>query len=206
MRKKKVVITEDNCKEILYRRALIICWAILVSCWVIKMFGGNFFNIACSNERVIAICNWLDTSWLKYVIFYLLYIASSYLLIIITDGGFRFTKMAIVKTIITFSTIWIMKLLIDINIIKININFIDIADIILLVVILYLFTKRPVRSIISVVLYFVFILLSTITKNVGMSQILTDNSLVLFIFGIDNYILLVIASIYSKKIYLKKEK
>lgn len=39
---KKEVVTEDNYKQIVLKRMIIICWVILFVCFIIKIFGGDF--------------------------------------------------------------------------------------------------------------------------------------------------------------------
>lgn len=59
-------------KARLFRRAIIICWITLAVCFVVKVFGGNFFEIMCENENYKAICNYADTHfWCKYLICFL---------------------------------------------------------------------------------------------------------------------------------------
>ncbi len=51
------------------KRVIIVSWIGLAICFVIKLFGGNLFEIACENERFIAICDYADTNlWLNYII------------------------------------------------------------------------------------------------------------------------------------------
>lgn len=51
------------------QRVIIVSWIGLAICFVIKLFGGNFFEIVCTNETFIKICNYADKNlWLNYTI------------------------------------------------------------------------------------------------------------------------------------------
>ena len=50
-------------KEKYIKRVIIVCWVALAICFVIKLFGGNFFQIICENETFIAICEFCDNNW-----------------------------------------------------------------------------------------------------------------------------------------------
>ena len=47
-------------KQKFIKRVIIGAWITLALCFVIKLFGGNFFNIICENENFIAVCNYAD--------------------------------------------------------------------------------------------------------------------------------------------------
>ena len=38
------------------------CWALLLVCFGIKIFGANLFEIVCENERFIKLCDYIDNS------------------------------------------------------------------------------------------------------------------------------------------------
>ena len=56
-------------KARLLRRVIIISWITLALCFVVKIFGGNFFEIMCENQNYKALCDYADTHfWLKYLL------------------------------------------------------------------------------------------------------------------------------------------
>ena len=56
-------------KARLLRRVIIISWISLALCFVVKIFGGNFFEIMCESPNYKALCEYADTHfWLKYFI------------------------------------------------------------------------------------------------------------------------------------------
>ena len=51
------------------KRVITVAWIALALCFVIKLFGGNLFEIVCHNETFIAICNYADSHlWASYFI------------------------------------------------------------------------------------------------------------------------------------------
>lgn len=54
-------------KKKFLQRIIIACWVALVVCLIIKLFGGNLFNIVCKNETFIKICRYSDNHiWANY--------------------------------------------------------------------------------------------------------------------------------------------
>ena len=71
---------DKDYKEIILKRAIILCWILLIICFIIKLCGGNYFNIMCNNENFIRFCNFIENSIIKYIIYLFSFIFSSYLL------------------------------------------------------------------------------------------------------------------------------
>ena len=79
-------------KARLLRRVIIISWISLALCFVIKIFGGNFFEIMCENPNYKALCEYADTHlWLKFTIGFVsaLYCQSLYNLSIIQEYKYK---------------------------------------------------------------------------------------------------------------------
>lgn len=67
--KHKNNITDENYEEVVLRRAINICWVLLAICFVVKIFGGNFFDIVCNNEKFVEFCSYVDNHlWCKFLI------------------------------------------------------------------------------------------------------------------------------------------
>lgn len=76
-------------KARLLGRVIIISWVSLILCFVVKIFGGNFFDIVSNNENYKALCEYAQTNvWLEFILafvssficqtFYLLAIIQKY--------------------------------------------------------------------------------------------------------------------------------
>ena len=79
---------EQKLDKIKYiKRVIIVCWGALALCFIIKLFGGNFFQIICENETFIAICDYADKNlWCYCIIVSLHSIVSSYLAVLAMVG------------------------------------------------------------------------------------------------------------------------
>ena len=52
------VVTEDNYKQVVLKRMIALCWVLLGVCFVVKIFGGNFFAFVGESEFI----KWLSTN------------------------------------------------------------------------------------------------------------------------------------------------
>ena len=198
-------ITEDNYQEVVLKRSIIICWVLLAICFVIKLFGGNFFEIMCTNEKFISVCRFLETSGLCYVEGYITFIFSSTcLLLIIRDNKKVFNNNTLFY-IILCSIYWGLKIMIETGVINIPMVVYNIMDFVVLYLLLVVFSKSWLKSILAVVLMFVFTFISAITKNIGIHGSLSESSVVANIFMIDYYIMLILTLLYSIKTKRRKE-
>lgn len=196
---------DKDYKEIILKRAIILCWVLLIICLIIKLCGGNYFNIMCNNENFIKFCNFIENSIIKYIIYLFSFIFSSYLLLKIVKPNFKILSLKSLLFLICCIIVWAFKLLIELNIFTMNTLIVNILDFVILYVLLVIFTKRLIKSILAVVLLFIFSLISTLIKGVGIDNAITDNYFVAQIFLIDYYLMLVLSVLYSKKIQIKKK-
>lgn len=86
----KVATNDENYKQVVLCRAKTICWVLLFVCFTIKIFGGDFFNIICNNERFVKFCEFVDgsiamqfligtiSSYVTYSLFYLAILRKSW--------------------------------------------------------------------------------------------------------------------------------
>lgn len=196
---------DKDYKEIILKRAIILCWVLLIICFIIKLCGGNYFNIMCNNENFIKFCNFIENSIIKYIIYLFSFIFSSYLLLKIVKPDFKILSLKSLLFLICCIIVWVFKLLIELNIFTINTLIVNILDFVILYILLVIFTKRPLLSIFAVILLFVFSLISSLVKGIGIDSSITDNYFVAQIFLIDYYLMLVLSILYSKKIQIKKK-
>lgn len=196
---------DKDYKEIILKRAIILCWVLLIICFIIKLCGGNYFNIMCNNENFIKFCNFIENSIIKYIIYLFSFIFSSYLLLKIVKPDFKILSLKSLLFLICCIIVWAFKLLIELNIFTINTLIVNILDFVILYVLLVIFTKRPLLSIFAVILLFVFSIISSLVKGIGIDSSITDNYFVAQIFLIDYYLMLVLSVLYSKKIQIKKK-
>ena len=83
------------------RTVLIIMWSILGVYLIIKLLGGNWFEIACQNERFIKFCDWLDNNFIpRYFIGLIASLLIYSLLILAMLRQWKFTKKQFIYFII----------------------------------------------------------------------------------------------------------
>lgn len=205
MKKEKVVITDDNYKIFMLKRAIKLCWLILAWCFAVKVFGGNFFNIICENDSFVKICEWLDRSELYYVISYLFYIINCMIIVFAITSKYRFSFNQTSLMIIAITICWVVKyknltigMILDILIVEFIVPFI--------ILLRQKYHKKEViyRLIIGCVLINLFQLISIFVRNLGIFKILNENTLISLIMQIDYYIMLILYLLYSIKITRKE--
>lgn len=205
MSREKVVITEDNYKEIVLQKTIIICWGLLIGCFIIKLCGGNFFAIYCNNQKFIDFCNFIDRIGISYILEYISFIVSTYFIIKISN--FNVDKTKLIYILCTMSFYWLFKTLVSINFAQVSLIVYDIFDFVLLVCTTFYCSKEKginnlKRSIIVILIVYLFSFMSTITKCIGLRGCINSSFLVGFIFMIDYYIMLLLAYLYQKRRYL----
>lgn len=197
-------ITEDNYQEVVLKRSIIICWVLLAICFVIKLFGGNFFEIMCTNEKFIKICEFIDSSYLFYVIQFIVSMLSMVIIMLSIDT--KASKLSVIIKIVLCFMLWCVKHLQSIGIINISLYVIDVIDFVFIYFVsMILYEKgtkkrtRFLKPLLFVVLLFIFTLISAIVKNIGLSGVLPNYSLIGLIYMIDYYIMIVLLFLYEKR-------
>ena len=110
--KKKFKELKDNFLKFYsspYGMLIVVSWVVLLLCLIIKLFGGNWFELWWENENFISFCNYVETkTWLKMVIACLIYLISGYFIISV----FINRKMNL-KLMAIFYPIMIIKNVVD---------------------------------------------------------------------------------------------
>ena len=197
MFKLKVVTNEDNYKEVVIKRAIILCWFLLFVCFIIKIFGGNFFNIICNNEKFVVMCEIINKNIIKYLIYYITFLYTLSNLLIICNPNIEIISIKFLLFIFIITIYWFLKLVIDLVFININILIYNIINFCILYIILLVFSKRKYNSLFVVIYDLLITLLSVFVKNLGVI-VITDNFMIDIIYVLDYYIILTITSLYSK--------
>lgn len=190
----------DTTREVL-KRMIILCWVILAVCFVVKIFGGNFFNIVVNNERFISICNFIENTFLYYVVGFLFYYANGLFILLamkreltLTDKELLFYSLF---TIILFAIQYAFK----------YIGFLEISIIITIIrciIIPILVFKVKIKDVIVINIFdIVFQLTSSFVKNIDITNTIYETAIVGLIFLIDYYIMILLLYLYR---YYNKEK
>ena len=176
-----------------YKTLIISCWVVLLCCFVVKLLGGNFFEIVCENEKFIRFCEFIDGNILKYVISFIMYFISGYIYFIAVVKN-DISKYKKILCCVLLIVIWMIKLFIyKYQTIAI------IVELMLMILTPILLNKKYWKmAIIGYVLNFSFQLLSVFIKNLKLSFI-DNNTLNGIIFSIDYYIMIVLFYLYRIK-------
>ena len=202
--KEKQVVTNDNYKQIVLRRMIILCWILLAVCFVVKLFGGNFFNIVCREERFIKVCQFIESTFLYYVIAYVIYILGNYLIFKFIAPEIKFKSFKTLLMLVGFTLIWSIKLVLTIFNLPINPVIFTIVELILDILLLFAITNKFWKSVIGIVMMFGFNIITMVIRNLSFAERIPDNFIVGIIYMIDYYIMLSLSALYSYEIYLRR--
>lgn len=194
-----VKTTDKNYKPIVIKRCIIACWILLGICLTIKLFGGNYFAILCTNERFIAVCDFVDriiplkiaigciSSYISYSLFYLAVLNKKW-----------FSKRELIIVLVSVPIFVIIRYFTSDSIGNV-INLL--CNILQLFIIPLFFEWKSRKYIIPILIFgnilnFVFQFICVITKNIGI-KFISDSTLLSLIFLIDTYIMLALYYLYS---------
>lgn len=184
---KDKVVTEDNYKQVVLKRMITLCWVLLGICFVVKIFGGNFFAFVGDSEVV----RYIESNYvLLTIVQFVFYFAQSYLYLTSVIKGK--TVLKIVVTVLLFT----LKALLIIDEVFITISMI--AETLILIFLPIIFKCKWYNSIIMYLLLMLFQLISLFTKNIGIISF-PDTTLVGYVYMIDYYIMLLLTMLYSRK-------
>lgn len=179
-------------KRIILKYAIILCWISLITCFIIKLLGGNWFEIVINSPNFVKVCNWLDTSWTKYILTSILYMYSMY-------------AFYLIMTTQTYGKdLWYLIICLPISYLKGNYPAIGLVfDIFILIVIpfikLLILKNNPLICIVKVVLangYLIILqLVSIFVRNIGIKNVSDSMSVGLFL-QIDYYIMIILTYLY----------
>jgi hypothetical protein len=187
-------------KARLLRRVIIISWASLAICFVIKIFGGNFFEIMCENPNYKALCEYADTHfWCKYLICFVSSIFCHSLYILSILQKYKFSLKEFLFTFISIIISCFLKLTNQ----HIGVIFdLWIAFGLPFVLLGKSFSKKWWHVIIASLLTFVFQFISLLVKNLSIG-IIDESTFVSLIYGIDVYIMCFLYYLYRN--YVKEQ-
>lgn len=189
---------KENYKARLLRRAIILCWVLLALCLVVKIFGGNYFNIVCENENFIKFCNFVDNSILRYVLYYFSFFFINAMLIYICNPYFKICSKNGIVYIIFSLFIWTAKVICEYFSLNNYTLIYNIISFPLTYLLIYVGSKKPLLSLFAVIYDFVLAMVSSVVKSISISGNLTNSFLLTSIFMIDYYILLILSVLYRK--------
>lgn len=186
------------------KRAIILCWIMLVACFAIKLFGGNWFEIVCTNEHFSNICRIVDNNKIIWcIVSYSTYITSSSIIIFACSKNKSKLKKSTVFLVFCCLTICWLSQFISVSV-KTILEILAILFIPTILSVLYTSERKSVvlknvwyRGILCSIITFGFQAISFITRNVGI-VIVDDNTLISMILLIDYYIMSILFYLHFK--------
>lgn len=89
------------------KRAIILCWIMLVACFAIKLFGGNWFEVVCTNEHFLKLCDFVENNIFLYnFISYFVYLIPQTIIILAISNRPTPSKTYCFVVLISLSIIW----------------------------------------------------------------------------------------------------
>lgn len=172
-----------------------VCWIVLVCCFIVKIFGGNYFEIALNNEKFIAFCYYVDDHiYLKMFLALIMYMFSTslYLCIVLKE------KMLSKKHLLIFVPLMVIKSLLG----WYNYWLAFCIDFIIALFIPYFINNDVKHTIVAYIILNVFQLISLGIINIGFGNFNSNFFLIQTIMQIDYYIMLSLYYLY----YFKNKK
>ena len=175
-----------------YSTLIYTCWVVLACCFLVKIFGGNLFEIAVQNEKFINACNFVDDHiWVKMILACVTFVFSGYISLCIVMNE----KILSRKNVMIFLPIMIIKSFISWYY-PIVAFCLDVFTMFILPLLLKVKLKRVI---VTFVLVLLFQFISLIIRNIGIKDFNINNTLISLIMQIDYYIMLILYYLHCFK-------
>ena len=175
----------------------------LAVCFVIKLFGGNLFEIVCNNQTFAKICKYADEHmWATYLIYIPYSFISLYFFVLAIMQKTRYTKLQFYICLATVLVGTAIKLISPI------VGFV--FDFWQFVIMPAIFTldkrKKHWNILIANILLIVFQLVSMFVKNIDFGILTTEGALISIMFSLDVRLMLILYFAYSNLLQRKEGK
>ena len=181
-----------------YGMLIVVSWVVLLICLVIKLFGGNWFELWWDNDKIISFCNYVeDTTWLKMSIACVIYLISTYLLVCIILNKDKLNK----KLSLIYIPLMIMKSLLNWYLVIIPF----LIDLVILLIIPILYNKKWKRAIFCFIGVSLLQIVSIILRNVSFDFNIGNTLIENYLIQVDYYIIIILGYLYVKRNLKKGE-
>lgn len=179
---------------------IVLSWVLFIICLVIKLFGGNWFELGISNEKFIAFCEYVDTNMLlKRILAFIICLATTfpvYCIMLNEQKPKWYVSLILIVLTIFKSFIGYYNSVISF-----------ILDIFILLVVISIFNKKPIRNIVCFLIINAMQILMLLVRNLdfGFGKFTFGNTFIeQSLYQIDYYLMIVLFYLYNFK--KKKEK
>ena len=188
-------------KARLLRRVIIISWASLTLFFVIKIFGGNFFEIMCNSKPYKRLCNYADTHlWLENTLAFISSYICQMLYILAILQKYKPNKQEF--AIITVS-VFLSVVLRDYSV-AVGLIFDVWLFFLMPVMLLWYNWKKYWQVLLAWAMTFVFQVVSLVVKNLAIKPV-DESTFIALIYMIDLYLMCFIYYLYRNFEKEKKE-
>ena len=175
-----------------YGLIILISWIALIICLIVKLFGGNWFELWLENDNFIKFCEFVDnTQWLKIVLAFIIGIFTTYPL------------MCLIYNVKYYKGLWIVLYIIIMILKSLSSWYFKIGsyiiDLLILIIIPMIITKNWKRPIIVNILTMALQLLTILIRNVNSGLNAADTFIEQFLIQIDYYLVLILLYLYNTK-------
>lgn len=181
------------------RITIVICWISLFAFWAIKLFGGNFFEIAVKNENFVRFSEIVQNTWVKYLISFITIALSNYMTLGAVCQKLYFRGKQLIVVCFSIISMWIVANFIEIDFLKMWYGYF----IIFVIGAVYQIKWKKLYGLLAIFFDLAFTIISMSIRNIEL--IVSTNYLIMFISLIDMYIMTALYYLYSNLIKMKKE-
>ena len=177
-----------------YELIILISWIALIICLIVKLFGGNWFELWLENDNFIKFCEFVDeTQWLKMVLAFIIGIFTTYPLMCLIYNVKYYKGLWLILYII----IMILKSLSSWYLLVVS----YIMDALILIIIPMIITKNWKRPIIVniIILGLQLMTLAVRNLNVGTGFNVNNTFIIQVLYQIDYYLMLILLYLYNIK-------
>ena len=187
-----------NIKQL--KTLIITCWSLLIICFVIKLLGGNWFELSTNNENFIAFCSWLDNTMVfKIILYCIIAMTTTYPLFCILlnkthlklKEGILLCSIIAIKSILCWWFVWVSY----------------VADMIAIVLIplIYGKFKNWKRVLISNILVMILQLMCMFIRNITFNFATISEVLETLLLQLGYFIMITLCYLYNIYFILKKK-
>lgn len=181
-----------------YGMLIVVSWVVLGICLIIKLFGGNWFELSVENDKFIAFCNFVDnTMWVKMTLACLIYLFTTYPAMCVYLDKPKLDK----KLLLIFFPLMIIKSISSWYILILA----YILDVIILIILPIIISKKWKRVIFGNILVFVFQVITILIRNISFDFNLGNTVIENYLYQVDYYIMIILFYLYTFKNKKRKE-
>lgn len=174
-----------------YGMLITMCWALLLICLIIKLLGGNWFELWWNNKNFVNFCNYVETkTWLKMSIACLIYLGSGYFII----SSILEQKLNL-KLILIFFPVMILKSILNWYLTIIPF----ILDMVILILIPIILTKKWKRVLLINVFVLLLQVISILLRNLSFDFNATNTLIENYLYQVDYYLMILLFYLYTFK-------